>query len=532
MKAYSVRTADDEGCVQYGVKTVRQLRNLKKVDLLSRDRTSRQKQKQAAVFEYFRSQVDPIIQECVAFLLCAQPQDTAGVMLDYMSHWRDGRRKEYVLPEGTTKTTKAQRIYLATQINPIITRIVTEIAKVRPEDVVLCIIDELVRIIAEFKTGNLQEEAPCDLPPGNVKRPATADSIRSPRRAEVAAHGNQLGGGPSASARPESAPVAASSPKPLEAVVMEIQIAMLGIADAGKTSVINNLQGKDSSNVRPTNGFRPVTMMLGEDVKIRFYDLGGGKKIRDIWEQYYHDTHGYIYVVDSASSPESLQEAADVYRKVTQHPYVGSKPGLILANKRDKENAVDLETLKQILALSSNHSIQLEECSCSPKEDAEVVICDPRLEQALMWLLDQIRGNFSSINEKVRLDTSKKEAEDAIKRIAKERSVLRNKIACAFLDQVDRSTPGLNVDSANPNDLFGDVDGPKFLAGEIGVDIDSMDPVALEVSNLVGNQRLALQMIGAMNVPINKKKIPMSWHEIRSLVVELRQELGLPPYLL
>lgn len=222
MKPYSVRGADEP--MQYGVKTVRQLRQVKKVDLLSRECSSRQKQKQAIIFEYFRTQVDPIVQDCVAFLLCAQPLHTVSVMLDYLSHWRDGKRKEYIVPEGTAKTTKVQRIYLATQINPVITRIVTEIAKQRPTEVILFIIEELKKIMAETQVSNSTNNADNDANLGSDKRPATADSIRSPRRSDNPKEANQTELRMPA-ARPESAPVAAS-PKPLESVVMEIQIAM------------------------------------------------------------------------------------------------------------------------------------------------------------------------------------------------------------------------------------------------------------------------------------------------------------------
>jgi len=43
-------------------------------------------------------------------------------------------------------------------------------------------------------------------------------------------------------------------------------------------------------------GFRPVQMMLDESVKVKFYDIGGSKKIRDIWDQYYHDVQKNIII--------------------------------------------------------------------------------------------------------------------------------------------------------------------------------------------------------------------------------------------
>ena len=49
----------------------------------------------------------------------------------------------------------------------------------------------------------------------------------------------------------------------------------------------------------------------------------------------------------------------------------------------------------------------------------------------------------------------------------------------------------------------------------------------MEIVALVGYQRLAMQIIGALKAPINKKKEPMGWNEIKILLVELWLELGL-----
>ena len=51
--------------------------------------------------------------------------------------------------------------------------------------------------------------------------------------------------------------------------------------------------------------------------------------------------------------------------------------------------------------------------------------------------------------------------------------------------------------------------------------------MAVEVIRLIGYQRLGMQIIGTLKVPINKKKVSMSWPEIKDLIVELRTELGL-----
>jgi ADP-ribosylation factor-like protein 13B len=517
--------------LQYGVKTVRQLRQVKKADLLSKNMTSRQKQKQALIFEYFRQQVDPIIQDFVTLILYQQPMDVSGTMLEYACAWRDGNKSDYVQTK-VDKTTKAQRLYLATQVTPIITRIITQISKFRPADVLSFIIEELLKIVEEntvkSATNLLHIEETTMKPPINrtsqEKRPASSGGMRTPIKdvTEQRSEDKIL-------VRPESAPIIGfQKPKP-----KEIQIALLGIGGAGKTSFINTLQG-NLSKIRPTMGFRPITMMLGEDLKIKFYDLGGGKKIRDIWDQYYHDVHGFVYVIDASSTIEELNESSIVYQKVSQHTFLATKPGLILLNKMDKEHVNDVQTIKNLFSINENPILQLRQCYCNhiPEHmeniEENIPETDIRLENALVWLLDSIRVRYDELNEKLRMDTESKDKLDEKERLRKERHVLKSKIACAFVSQIDpQYLTNVNVETNNVNDLWGEVDGIKFLAGEIGVEVDNMDTIACEVAGLIGYQRLALQMIGAMNVPINKKKVPMSWPEIKRLVLELRAELGI-----
>lgn len=40
-------------------------------------------------------------------------------------------------------------------------------------------------------------------------------------------------------------------------------------------------------------------MIYSEGFDIVVYDLGGGERIRDIWENYYAEVHGVIFVVDT-----------------------------------------------------------------------------------------------------------------------------------------------------------------------------------------------------------------------------------------
>ena len=79
--------------------------------------------------------------------------------------------------------------------------------------------------------------------------------------------------------------------------------------------------------VAPTVGFSSVDFRF-EKTDVTLFDLGGGKKIRDIWKNYLSEVYGVIYVVDS-SQPERLDEGADVINGLIEHPKVNGKPILV-----------------------------------------------------------------------------------------------------------------------------------------------------------------------------------------------------------
>ena len=71
--------------------------------------------------------------------------------------------------------------------------------------------------------------------------------------------------------------------------------------------------------------------------------------------------------------------------------------------------------------------------------------------------------------------------------------------------------------------------GLEFLCAEVGdSSVEAMEPLAKDVAAMVGYQKLALQMVGNMRCPISRKKKAWEWSAIRTHIMELRRELGLP----
>lgn len=459
------------------------------------------------VTDYFLEQVDPVLARCVAFLLSSGPKDDVALaMLEFLLSLESGQAPR-ASPWAGSRT--EQRAYLAERVGPVVAAVIAKVARAQPREVIPFLIAEL-RLMAGSDSHPSEG-------------PATDDSSYSgltgihakPDRPEAPAAASGIPVAPMNELKAQKADAMGKR---------DVHIALLGIDGAGKTSVLNSLQGNVGAKVRPTIGFRPVSMGLDEGTNITLYDLGGGPKIRDIWSQYYHDVHGVIFVLD-ASTSERWQEAVEVFCEVTAHPKLQFKPILVLANKQDVEGAKTAEDIHQALSIADFPMGRVFPCSAIGTT-AAVAETDPRIEKGVEWLLETVLTQFSELQDRVMIDTKVKAEEEMRRRLDRERKVLRSKIAESFFDSIDHSViPG--AEPAKPDDIFSPEEGADFLAAEIGVLPGSLDPLAIEICALVGQQRLALAIIGGLYCPVSKKKTAMSWKQIKELVLEVRSELGL-----
>merc|ERR1711916_122025 len=261
--------------------------------------------------------------------------------------------------------------------------------------------------------------------------------------------------------------IPASPTKPVP--VTTVQIGVFGIAGSGKTSIINAIQGDYAGRAKPTLGFRPTTMMLGEAMKIKLYDLGGGKKIRDIWEQYYHDIHAVIFVIDASANDSTKEETMEVFSAFSKHEAVANKPMLVFSNKQDIDGAMKKDAVLDLLKIQSSESLKCFESTsatpCNVPENKN--FSDPSIEGGLEWLLTFVQCQFDQLDARVKSDTLKKEEEEKKKRFERERRVLKNKIASAFIDKIETDKLPEGV-VGNPEDIFDKDEGYSFLLSEIG----------------------------------------------------------------
>nr|CCC93673.1 ADP-ribosylation factor-like protein [Trypanosoma congolense IL3000] len=211
----------------------------------------------------------------------------------------------------------------------------------------------------------------------------------------------------------------AHDPTVLPASSQEVSVKMkrvtlgtFGIDNAGKTTIISALGGTIEKNPTPTVGFTPSRFKT-DKYDLCIFDLGGAASFRGIWVHYFHDCHGFMFVIDSAAGDAGVEEALNALRGLAEHKYVRGKPILVLANKKDLENSRGTGVVPEGLLseLFENVSPYRLVASCGIEED-------PELEEGVEWLLKTIDDSYSSLERMVKEQTL--EVRNEAKRIKEE----------------------------------------------------------------------------------------------------------------
>ncbi|GAA5991615.1 hypothetical protein JCM11641_001489 [Rhodosporidiobolus odoratus] len=160
----------------------------------------------------------------------------------------------------------------------------------------------------------------------------------------------------------------------------QLDIACIGLQNAGKTSLVNVLTRNEfSESMIPTVGFNLRKIQKG-NVTLKVWDLAGQPRFRSIWERYCVGVSAIVWVLDSADRETFPTARAELASLLQKHELAGI-PLLVLANKNDlKEHAKVDEVIKDLdlrgvvnrevsvysISAKSSHNIDVT-LSCQPK---------------------------------------------------------------------------------------------------------------------------------------------------------------------
>eukprot|EP00658_Telonema_sp_P-2_P083291 TRINITY_DN8980_c0_g1_i5.p1 TRINITY_DN8980_c0_g1~~TRINITY_DN8980_c0_g1_i5.p1 ORF type:complete len:185 (+),score=36.40 TRINITY_DN8980_c0_g1_i5:120-674(+) len=125
----------------------------------------------------------------------------------------------------------------------------------------------------------------------------------------------------------------------------DARILMLGLDNAGKTTILKKLSNESIENVQPTQGFNVKSLNV-HNLKLNVWDIGGQSTIRAYWQNYFENTDILIYVVDAADK-ERLEsgECRDELATLLENETLAGVPLLVYCNKMDLVTAEDPETV-------------------------------------------------------------------------------------------------------------------------------------------------------------------------------------------
>merc|ERR1712169_122448 len=113
---------------------------------------------------------------------------------------------------------------------------------------------------------------------------------------------------------------------------------MLGLDNAGKTTVLNQLNLGETTQTTPTIGFNLETVTVHGNT-MTVWDVGGQNKIRSLWKHYYTNTTALIYVVD-CSDRERIEESKSELESMLREDELKDVAVLVYANKQDIAGAM------------------------------------------------------------------------------------------------------------------------------------------------------------------------------------------------
>lgn len=153
--------------------------------------------------------------------------------------------------------------------------------------------------------------------------------------------------------------------KKTKAKEREVRILMLGLDNAGKTTVIKRFCNKDITTISPTLGFQICPLQF-RDFTINFWDIGGQQTLRSYWRNYFEATDGIVWVVDSNDAGRLETCAKELHALLGEERLSGASL-LIFLNKVDIPTALKEEEIGRILDVESiraqRRHVQLVRCS-------------------------------------------------------------------------------------------------------------------------------------------------------------------------
>lgn len=177
---------------------------------------------------------------------------------------------------------------------------------------------------------------------------------------------------------------------------------MLGLDNAGKTTILKKMSDEDPANIAPTQGFNIKSLSVDE-FKLNVWDIGGQASIRPYWRNYFDNTDALVYVVDAADTRRGSESAQELQQLLNESKLAGV-PLLVFANKMDLGNSMEED---EVTNKNFSFYLMLDESICPSLQVSEILMmndisdrewhllgCSAKtgdnLQEGLEWLVEKV----------------------------------------------------------------------------------------------------------------------------------------------
>merc|ERR1711988_1038039 len=119
----------------------------------------------------------------------------------------------------------------------------------------------------------------------------------------------------------------------------KVKVCVVGLDNSGKSTILNKLKPAEASinEVTPTVGFTTEEFDHG-NCTFQAWDMSGQSRYRELWQCYFPDAAGIIFVLDSTDAVRMCM-ALDELQHLLRHPDTAGKPILFFSNKKDRPDS-------------------------------------------------------------------------------------------------------------------------------------------------------------------------------------------------
>ncbi|KAF2200182.1 ADP-ribosylation factor [Delitschia confertaspora ATCC 74209] len=165
----------------------------------------------------------------------------------------------------------------------------------------------------------------------------------------------------------------------------EMRILMLGLDNAGKTTIVKKIMNEDVNSVSPTLGFIIKTIEY-DGYKLNIWDVGGQKTLRTYWKNYFEKTDTLIWVVD-ATDRERIDDCRIELEGLLVEERLTGASLLVFKNKSDVAGSMTEDEVRQGLRLDAikTHKWTIMACSAMTGQN---------LQEGLRWVVQDAKARL------------------------------------------------------------------------------------------------------------------------------------------